>query len=230
MTANVTVIIPAGGRGDRLGNKTPKQLILLDDRSVMEHTIRRFLEIETVAEIIIACHQDILEPVRKMCTQMNSNVPIHFAPGGRERQDSVWSAMLIANPSFPYIAIHDAVRPFFPKNILTDGLKMLQDSSGLIAASPLVHTIKRAENNIILETLPRQQLWEIHTPQLFHRKILFRAHHAAQRDQFYGTDDAILAERIGEKITIFPDTNENIKITYPADLVLAKYFLKRKKQ
>jgi 2-C-methyl-D-erythritol 4-phosphate cytidylyltransferase len=227
MTAMISVIIPAGGQGERLGKETPKQLLPLAGRSILEHTVSRFLDIASTGEIIIACHSTILEAVNEMIHRLQSPFPIYTVPGGKTRQDSVWSAMLKANSQFPYIAVHDAVRPFFPKEILTEGLKILQNCGGLIAASPAVHTIKRVKDYVALETLPRQQLWEIHTPQLFHRQLLFRAHHAAQRDHFYGTDEAMLAERIGEEVRIFPDSPENIKITYPADLVLAEYFLKR---
>jgi 2-C-methyl-D-erythritol 4-phosphate cytidylyltransferase len=126
------------------------------------------------------------------------------------------------NENVDIILIHDAVRPFFSKNIIDDGVKLLDKYDGAIAAVPTINTIKIVKNNLIKETLLRENLYRINTPQMFNKEAILRAYAYAKENNIYGTDDSMLVEKVGGKVAVIPDSYDNIKITTKSDLIIAK--------
>ncbi|MEA2076751.1 MAG: 2-C-methyl-D-erythritol 2,4-cyclodiphosphate synthase [Candidatus Marinimicrobia bacterium] len=225
---NLAVIIPAAGAGKRMKRDIPKILISIRGKTILEHTIRSFFEIE-VHEMIIPVSKAIHQQIEKFCYDLNAPFPIRVIKGGEQRQDSIWNALQILDAESDIVAVHDAARPFFDPNIIQKAYQLLEKYSGVIAAVPATYTIKQVNNNIVEQTLQRETLWQINTPQIFKKDVLIKAYKNAFENAFYGTDDASLLERDGGIVTVVKDIPNNIKITTPADLFTAEQILQNNK-
>jgi len=219
---NISVIIPAAGYGKRMETKTPKQLIKINNHAIIYYTLMRFHDDQRIKEIIIPVSQEIKKQILEICNKINSFAKIKIILGGEKRQDSVRNGMQEINANADIILIHDAVRPFFSKNIIDDGVKLLDKYDGAIAAVPTINTIKIVKNNLIKETPLRENLYRINTPQMFNKEAILRAYAYAKGNNIYGTDDSMLMEKVGGKVAIIPDSYDNIKITTKSDLIIAK--------
>lgn len=227
--STLAVIIPAGGSGTRMLHERPKLLIPLEGMSVIERTIRRFAGLP-LHQLIIPVSDAIRKDVEAICANISTAFPIRIIAGGAQRQDSVWNALQEVDVRAEFVALHDAARPFFDTAILDKALDMLKKYDGAVAALPATHTMKEVRDGLIRRTIPRETLWQINTPQVFRRKALLEAYKAAYMDHFYGTDDAMLMERLDALLCVVPDSYENIKITTTADLLTAAVILKSQKE
>jgi 2-C-methyl-D-erythritol 4-phosphate cytidylyltransferase len=148
--------------------------------------------------------------------------------GGRTRQQSVFNGL--HNLAYAeLVAIHDGVRPLISTAVMTETIRSAQNVGAAVACSPVKDTVKR-KNGLYLETVPRSDLWLAHTPQTFRTSLIVEAHERALADGFEGTDDASLVERLGYPVAVVEDTEDNIKITTPADLERAAMILKRRSE
>jgi len=223
----ISVIIPAAGVGKRMGAEIPKPFLLLLNKPILWYTLNRFLNNRFVDELILVVSSDLKDNAVELVNCLDSDIPVKITEGGSERQDSVWNGIQSVNEKNSVILVHDAVRPFFSPTVIHDGLQSLKTFHGAAAGIPIVHTVKRAEGQKIVETIPRDNLIQIHTPQIFHASVLKDVYNKAFSQGFYGTDECMLAERYGYSLAIIPDTPENIKITTPFDLVTAEYLVKK---
>jgi len=145
--------------------------------------------------------------------------------GGSTRQQSVFNGLLrLADEEL--VVIHDGVRPLVPPAVITETIKSAEAIGAAVACIAVKDTVKR-KNGPYLETVPRSDLWFAHTPQTFRSSLIMEAHERALADGFEGTDDASLVERLGQPVAVVEDTEDNIKITTPADLERATAMLKR---
>lgn len=224
----LSVIIPAAGAGKRMKSEVPKILLKLQGRSILEWTIRAFFVYEP-DEIIVPVSAAIKDEVTQIIEALKAPCPIKVVLGGKERQDSIWEAMKALSQDCEIVAVHDAARPFFSSDIFDKAAELMQDCAGAIAAVPATYTMKIAQNKTILNTPNRRNLWQVNTPQIFKKDILVKAYEQAYADDFYGTDDAMLLERLGETVKIIEDIPENIKITHPKDLILAEQIINGEK-
>ncbi len=223
----ISVIIPAAGLGKRMGSETPKPFLTLFNKPVLWYTMMRFIKHPFVDELILAVSPNVNDMAVDLVKHLNSNIPVKITEGGPERQDSVWNGIKAANRENNVILVHDAVRPFFASSVIHDGLQLLKKYHGAAAGIPVVNTVKRVEGEKIVETVPRDDLIQIHTPQMFHSSVLKDVYKKAYSHGFYGTDECMLAERYGYTLAIIQDIPENIKITTPFDLVTAEYLVKK---
>lgn len=225
---NLSIIIPAAGAGKRMKSDVPKILLKLKGQTILERTIRAFF-IYKPQEMIIPVSAAIKNEVTEIIEELNADFPIKIVEGGKERQDSIWNAMNALSQDCEIVAVHDAARPFFKVDVFDEAYSLLQDCAGVITAVPATYTMKIARDRSVISTLDRNELWQVNTPQIFNKDIFVKAYKQAYADNFYGTDDAILLERIGETLMIIEDIPENIKITHPSDMVLAEQILSGKK-
>lgn len=205
----LSVILLAGGQGTRFRNGTPKTFVPLNGKPVVLHSFDLFASMQEVSEIVVVCPNDYHSLFSKGTL---------FAKPGKRRQDSVKNGLI--KTSGKYILIHDGARPFVEKK---DILKLLEKGTPIGAATlgtPVTQTIKKisAENHVE-ETLDRNTLFEIHTPQLLRRDLLEAGFEAV--GQANVSDDVALAERIGHPVKVVEGSPRNIKITHPIDLELA---------
>lgn len=224
----IMAIIPAAGQGKRMGGSLNKQFMILQGMPVIEHTLRAFTAIEVISGIVIVCAAGEEDYYRTELLPKYSLIkPIEVVAGGRERQDSVYCGLSVAGKNCRYVIIHDGARPLVTADIIFRAVREVKGYGALTAGVPVKDTIKRTDSEgVITETLQRQGLWHIQTPQIFRLDLLMRAHEEAQAVGFYGTDDASLVERLGFPVRVIPGSYENIKITTPEDITVAETILR----
>ncbi len=243
----VFVIVPAAGLGTRMApasaaksrKKAPtKQFKELGGVPILVHTLRKFVAAPAVYEIIVALRHDEISGFR---TQLEKQYPeilnkrLQIVEGGEHRQDSVASALshTAADPE-DIILVHDAVRPFVTPEIIAHVLEAAHQHGAAIAGLPAVDTVKQvdrtADGALIKATIPRASIVMAQTPQGFRYHILKKAFDDAVADGFVGTDEASLIERAGLPVVVVMGSPRNIKITTPADMELAEFYLKSETQ
>ena len=124
--------------------------------------------------------------------------------------------------------VHDAVRPFITPELVERVLAAARASGAAACGLPVRETVKRVREAIVESTLDRDGLWLTQTPQAFGRDLLWEAHEKAWRDGYVGTDDAVLVERLGGRVTMVPGLPQNLKITTPEDLKIARWWANRR--
>ena len=241
----VSVIIPAAGLGTRMaaapaarGRKSApsKQFTELGGTPILLHTLRRFAKSPEIAEIVVALRKAEIAPFR---ARLEKDVPEILAKktvlleGGEHRQQSVANALAAVSVSASaddIVLVHDAVRPFVTEEMIHDLIAAANKYGAAIAGVPAVDTVKQvertAEGALIRATIPRERIVMAQTPQGFRYSVLKKAFDEATADGFVGTDEASLAERSGHPVAVVMGSPQNIKITTPADLELAEYYLR----
>lgn len=224
MTNMYDVIIPAAGMGKRMQANQNKILLTINHKSILEHTVQVFQNDDNCRAIHLAAQRDEISTLQSMLTNY-SKIDI-ITEGGSERQYSIYNVLKAIAPC-EYVFVHDAARPFVTQHTLDKLYESVQQNHSVIAAVKVKDTIKRIENNQVTETLKRDELWQIQTPQAFSYQLLLDAYNKADVDHFLGTDDASLVERIS-KVHIVESDYDNIKITTPEDMFFAEAILKKR--
>lgn len=212
-----------------------KQFLELDGVPVLVHTLRQFANSSEVNEIIVALRQPEIEPFRARLEKEGPEIVKRkpkFVEGGAHRQQSVANGLAAISASADHVVlVHDAVRPFVTEQMIHDVVAAAEKYGAAIAAVPAVDTVKQvertAEGALIKATIPREKVVMAQTPQGFRYDVLKKAFDEAAADGFIGTDEASLVERSGHPVAVVMGSPRNIKITTPADLELASFFLKR---
>jgi 2-C-methyl-D-erythritol 4-phosphate cytidylyltransferase len=218
-------LIVAGGHGKRMGAEIPKQLLELNGKTIIEHTLAPFMSCKLIDGIIISASLEIIERIEKITNSLNDIKPVIVIEGGKERQDSVLNGINAVPSDTDIIVIHDAVRPFITADLITECIITAEKHGSVSVMRPIKETVKIVSNGVIEKTLDRSKLWITQTPQAFRTEIIKKAHEKAKNDNFMGTDDCILVERIGLKVHVIEGSDKNIKITTPADLIIADSIL-----
>ncbi len=223
------VVVPAAGRGTRVGGEIPKQYLNLLGRPLIRHTLERVAAHSRVTGLMIALAAD---DERWPGWRELKGKPVHTCVGGSERADSVLAGLRALPGSVrekDWVLVHDAARPCLRR----DDLDRLLDHGaahevGAILAAPVRDTLKRANaGGTIDATEPRERLWRALTPQMFRRAALERALESALAAGETVTDEAMALERLGLKPMLVEGADDNIKVTTPADLALAEFLLAR---
>jgi 2-C-methyl-D-erythritol 4-phosphate cytidylyltransferase len=222
---NATAIIAAAGAGRRMKSDRPKQLLTLDKTPILIYTIRKFDACPLIDRIIVAAPHESVDEVRKLVAGAGFSKPVSVVQGGARRQDSVAVAMQHLNPDTTIVAVHDAVRPFVRVDEIEAVLLEAHKSGAAVLAIPIVDTVKQIRKDVIDSTLTREHLVLAQTPQAFRIEVLREAFERARRDEYYGTDESSLVERLGLPVAVVRGSERNIKITRPDDLTLARFFL-----
>jgi len=218
----IFAIIVAAGLGKRIGTPVPKQFLLLKGHPILWYTVRCFNECDEIDGIILVTHRDWLETCHKIAKDFEKIKRITI--GGSTRQESVWQGIKLIEGA-DIVLIHDGVRPFVPKYLISQIIKETKKWSAVIPALAAKETIKWVENEFIAKTLPREHIFLAQTPQGFKFDLLKEAYLKAVEEDIIATDDASLVERLGKKVKIIPGVNQNIKVTDKSDLKLAEYYL-----
>jgi 2-C-methyl-D-erythritol 4-phosphate cytidylyltransferase/2-C-methyl-D-erythritol 2,4-cyclodiphosphate synthase len=236
----VTAIIAAAGRGVRFGGAAPKQLLMLAGRPILERSVRAFLEHPSVHEVVVSMPPELVsEPPGYLS---HSSKPLQIVAGGSRRQDSVAHAFSVTTDRTDIVVIHDAVRPFVSADLITRTIAAAAESGAAVAAMAARDTVKQAgpvrrqarrdgveesvsasaAELVVAQTLPRETIFLVQTPQAFRREVLRAALAIAEREAADATDEAALAERAGQEVRLVEGEASNIKITTPEDLMIAE--------
>ncbi len=244
----VIVIIPAAGLGTRMAPmpsaldakaKKPhpsKQFTELAGTPILIHTLRKFAAVDAVNEIWIALRENEIEAFRERLPREASDVvkkkKVELVTGGEHRQQSVAQALnAISAAPDDIVLVHDAVRPLVTAEIIQEVIDAAKKYGAAIAGLPAVDTVKQvertAEGAIVKATIPRAGIVLAQTPQGFHYSVIKKAFDEAAADGFMGTDESSLAERSGHEVAVVMGSARNIKITTPADMELAEFYLRK---
>jgi 2-C-methyl-D-erythritol 4-phosphate cytidylyltransferase len=218
----VCAIIPAAGSGTRMGGKA-KHLLCVKGKPVIAYSLELFQRLPIIDAIMVAASAQTISETRNIAGKYKIAKLIDVMLGGEHRQDSVWNCLKSLNEKqFGLVLVHDAARPFVDEDIVRRVVEAASQHGGAIAAVRAKDTIKLAEDGFVAETLNRDKVWQVQTPQGFKSELLRRAFFNAQASGFIGTDEASIVEKLDEKVRIVESSYENIKITTPQDLEIAE--------
>jgi 2-C-methyl-D-erythritol 4-phosphate cytidylyltransferase len=222
---NYQVIIPAAGQGKRMNAGKNKQFIELQSTPVIVHTLRVFEQDPMCSGIILVINKDEQLIFEELLQTYRIQKVVSLVQGGSERQYSVYNGLLAAKNT-DIVLVHDGARPFLKQEHVHELVSVAADKGAAVLAVPVKDTIKRASSDLYVEeTVERSSLWAIQTPQAFHVSILQEAHELARKEDFLGTDEASLVERIPKQVYIVRGDYLNIKLTTPDDLIFAEAIL-----
>lgn len=217
------MVIAAGGSGRRLGGQTPKQFLRLRGKTILEHSLSRFHSVSSIKEIVVVAPPAFLQKTIRVCKAGGFGKVTSVVVGGKERQHSVWNGLMAFRKVPDIVLVHDAARPFVSKQIVRKVIGEVRKYGTGVVGVPVKDTIKiEGENGFYKTTLDRSRLWAVQTPQGFLFDVIVKAHIAARKRRFLGTDEASLVERNGIQVRIVPGDFRNIKITTAYDLRLAR--------
>ncbi len=246
-------VVPAAGRGERMGAAGNKVFLPLGDRPILAHTLGALEDCPLVDEVVLAvgggeeefCRREILEPfeLRKVTGLVR---------GGATRQETVGLALSYIGSGAGLVVVHDGARPLLPADLLLRAIEAGRELGAVVVGLPVRDTIKRLSGGTegraaasasrtgpqtqagdasvppvgkVAETIDRRSLWQVQTPQVFWRDLLAMAYRRAADSGGVATDDAALVERLRHPVHVIPGSEENLKITTPLDLVVARAIL-----
>jgi len=227
----VSAIIPVAGAGTRFKHKIPKQYSKIHGQSIIEITVQKFIALDSITDGILVAAKSEIEKITRLLIQLPGFLEkFKIIPGGKERQDSVYKGLQNIPPDSDIVVVHDGVRPLVNQKNILDSIEAAKTSGACVVAVPVKDTIKRITTDGTVETLSREELWQVQTPQTFRYPILKKAHEAALNAGYYTTDESALVEWIGYPVKIIDGEYTNIKITTEDDLELARILYKKKER
>lgn len=217
------VVIVGGGKGERMKAQIPKQFLLLYDKPLIVHTIEAFKKYDPYLSFVIVLPQLDLEYWKQELFKYIQNKNIEITAGGDERFYSVNNGLACIKEEDAIVAIHDSVRPLVSLKTIDQCFKVADENGSAVPVIEVNESV-RMINNGESETIDRYRLRLIQTPQVFHAGKLKEAYNKGYSSRF--TDDAGVFECAGNKIYLVEGNRENIKITTPEDMEVAKVFFK----
>jgi 2-C-methyl-D-erythritol 4-phosphate cytidylyltransferase len=224
---NVCAVVPAGGLGTRMGGTVPKQFLNLNGKPILYYTLKALQESGLISELILvvpkkeygnACDQWLGKP----------EIVAKVVVGGAKRQDSVYNGFCEVSRESEIVLVHDGVRPFLSHKMIRETINAAREYGAAITAIPVHDTIKRVDaSGLVSQTVERENLWRVQTPQAFQYKILNEAFKKANSENFYGTDEGTLIEHLGAPVKVIEGSEKNIKITQPEDLELSETYISK---
>ena len=222
----VGAIIPAAGRGKRIGASVPKQFLEIQGKPMFHHTLTVFTSCKLIDYVVLVMPQaDVDEMGEDWLNKYD--IVREVVVGGEQRQDSVYNGFNSLEEGTDIVVVHDGVRPFTTPQMITATVEAAQQHGAAITAIPVSDTVKQAADGFVKQTVSRDGLWRVQTPQAFQCRLLQQAFKKAKKDSYYGTDEGSLIEYLGERVRIVPGSELNIKITRKEDLVLGESLLSR---
>ncbi len=230
-TPLVIALIPAAGRGLRMGGHVPKQFLSLGGQPLILHSLRVLQASSAIHEIILAVPQNEMDYcLKEIVAQHHFTKVTKVVPGGAERQDSVRHALEAVHDDVDVVLVHDAVRPFLTERMVEEVVSKARVKGAAIIALPMKDTVKQVGADFVIErTVDRTGLWLAQTPQAFRRDWLLSAHRKAHGEGVRATDDAYLMEWCGYPVSVVEGSGENIKVTRPEDMAIGEAILAARK-
>lgn len=227
----IAAIVLAGGSGKRMGGSCKKQYLLLEEKPILYYSLKAFQESPIIDEIILVTN----EPeycMEELILKYTMHKVVKLVPGGKERYHSVYNGLKVLQDC-AYVLIHDGARPFVTEDIIERSVTAVRENKACVVGMPVKDTIKIADElEYAKETPERKNVWQIQTPQTFDYDLIKNAYENILKKMPYGiTDDAMVVESQKlAKVKLILGSYENIKITTPEDMEIAKVFLRRTKK
>jgi 2-C-methyl-D-erythritol 4-phosphate cytidylyltransferase len=228
---SVVAVVPAAGRGLRMGGSVPKQFLSLGGEPLIVQSLRILQAASVVDQIVLAVPSpDIGYCENEIVSRHQFSKVTKVVAGGAERQDSVRYALAQVPLDTEIVLIHDAVRPFVTLRMMAEVVAAARKEGAAIIALPMRDTVKHVRTDGTIErTVDRAPLWLAQTPQAFRRDWIETAHMKAHAEGLRATDDAFLVEWMGYSVAVVEGSGENIKVTRPEDLVIGEAILASRK-
>ena len=227
--SSTTAIITAAGSGLRLPGNEKKQFRELGGIPILIRAMEPFMLSAQIDNVIVTVPEDEVSYCEALIESYYEYLdkPLLVIAGGGERQDSVFGALQSCPTGTDFVAIHDGVRPFVRPELLEELLELAEQELAVIPAARIKHTVKQIEGDYAVLTLPRKQLVQVFTPQVFAFPLIMEAYLKAYADGFLGTDDSSLIERLGKKVRFLLCNDFNLKITDETDLFFATQLIEK---
>ena len=221
-----SAIVAAAGSGLRMNSEKSKQLIEICGKPVIAHSLLALENSPHLGEIIIVTRESDILIMSDISKEFGITKVTDIIKGGDTRTESVKNGILHAK--YDFVAIHDGARPCADPNDIEKVIETAFSSDAAALGCRVCDTLKRADESLVItETVDRENLWQIQTPQVFRKGLILKAYESAGTEG--ATDDCMLVENTGEKVTVVEGKKSNIKITFPDDIPLAEAILKGNK-
>jgi 2-C-methyl-D-erythritol 4-phosphate cytidylyltransferase len=234
----VAAILPAAGLGTRMGADVPKQFLELDGVPLVVFTLRRLALCDAITEFWIATRAEEVGALEERLANENlGRRSVSVVRGGETRQQSVGNALAQVSAGTDLVFVHDAVRPLVAREQVDRVIAEASARGAAILGIPAIDTVKEVRRSslpedvaLISATVPRERIVLAQTPQVFSLAILREAFALAEKDGVTASDEAALVERLGRDVYVIQGSERNIKITRPADMELARFYLDQERQ
>ncbi|MFC0469772.1 2-C-methyl-D-erythritol 4-phosphate cytidylyltransferase [Halalkalibacter kiskunsagensis] len=224
---NYSVVIPAAGQGKRMKAGRNKQFLKLAGEPLIVHTLRLFENDSWCENIILVANKTEHQMMWNLAKEMGFQKISGVICGGEERQQSVKNGIDSLHKE-QIVLVHDGARPFITVDVIHRLVETAMEKRAVTVAVPVKDTIKRVKKGKVVDTLNREELWQIQTPQAFQLSLLQEAHTRAKQEGMIGTDDASLVEWLGHEVCVIEGDYQNIKLTTPDDMLLAEAILQKR--
>jgi len=220
-----------------MGAETPKQFLELDGTPIVILSLRRIAACPQVTDIIVATRADEVHRLEERIARENFKQVVRVVKGGDSRQDSVAAALREVANDTEIVLVHDAVRPFVTAEQIARVIEEARRCEAAILGIPAMDTVKEVKRAslpedvaLITGTVPRERVVLAQTPQAFSTELLKEAFARAEADGVNASDEAGLVERMGHDVHVVLGSERNMKITKPADMELARFYLERERK
>ncbi len=221
-----SAVILAAGSGRRFDDSRAKQFLEICGESVLVRSVRVFQESELFQEIVVVTRAADTEGVRNILHSAGMTKVTRVIAGGDTRQESAKRGFDAVNPVCTYVAIHDAARCLLTGEMVEAVMETAFVTGAAACAQRAVDTLKRTNGSgDITETIDRENCWQVQTPQVFLADMYRAAAYLAEKDHILATDDCALCERLGFAVRLVDCGRNNMKITYPEDVIVAEAIL-----
>ena len=229
-TSPIAAVIVAGGRGRRMNARVPKQYLEIKGMPILVRTLKVFAAVVRVDRLVLVVPPADMGFCRREMLMPHGLQQVQVVAGGADRQASVVAGLRhLVDREFPgegIVLIHDGVRPFVDEPLIRRCVEGAMAHGGAVPALAVVDTLKRGDDRRrVIETVARENLYQVQTPQAFRFFLIMAAHAHARKTGFRGTDDASLVEALQGIVHLVPGDGRNIKITTPEDLVLGEFLV-----
>ncbi len=217
----VDAVILAAGMGKRMDAGMNKMFLKLYEKEILYHTVKKFFSSDVIDKIIVVAKKDELDFCKRICSVFMSRTK--FVLGGKTRQESSYLGVCASDADF--LLIHDGARPFITHEDIVAAAENTVRYGAAAVGCKCVDTLKRTADGFITETVDREEIIKIYTPQGFKRSLIKELHERAFEDKISVTDDSSICEHYGVRVKFVEGSPLNIKITSKADMLLAKALL-----
>ena len=219
-------ILAIAGSGTRLKTSDPKALISICDKPIFVYSLEAFEKSTLIDSVVIVTQEKFIDQFNEIIEKYGIKKVKKIVVGGDTRFESVNNGLQNIDDDTDIVIVHDGARPLITSDLVDRSIESTKEHGAVIVAVEVKPTIKRVGADLFVEeTLNRNELWEVQTPQVFKKDILLKAH--AQKISDVPTDDASLVEQIGVKVKILKGDYKNIKVTTKEDIIVAEAFLKQ---
>jgi 2-C-methyl-D-erythritol 4-phosphate cytidylyltransferase len=235
--SRIAAILPAAGLGTRMGADKPKQFLELDGMPLIIFTLRRLAACRAITDFFISTRAEDVVFLEDMVAKAGLGRPARVVHGGDTRQQSVSNALAQVDPATEVVLVHDAVRPFVTPEQIDRVIAEARARGAAILGIPAIDTVKEVKRAslpedvaLITSTIPRERVVLAQTPQAFSYSLLRDAFRKAREDDATASDEAALVERFGHDVFVVLGSERNFKITRPADMDLARFYLDQERR